>query len=343
MLGCLCALLPAAVGAARYTTEPGFDRPGPAYETFVQTSDYQLHELCRDACDAQPRCKSYTFVKPGVEGEKGLCRLKESVPRPVEDNCCISAVKGGKPVQAATPSLKLQWLGQDADKIGKDRSSLAPDGAPDHHMRLEVRPAMARQVITIELREDGPEPALRWSTHAADAELLAVEMQGRRLLPTAGAPLAGAGTASVFDLYAHDIGQWAVDRSVVAELTLADGRKPTHVFTLTAPPDRLLGIWQMHCASTSPGAFEPMTISGRLQLVLLPGGAVTGLFGALPLTGRLDATGRVEGSAEDKGSRVEWQGQLDKRTRGAPVRGNGGFRFVRAADGCVEDGVWSSR
>ena len=49
-----------------HTTELGFDRPGSDYETFEQTGEYQMHDLCRDACFSQPRCKAYTFVKPGV-------------------------------------------------------------------------------------------------------------------------------------------------------------------------------------------------------------------------------------------------------------------------------------
>src|SRR5688572_3351373 len=94
-------LLAAPVRAEKYTDEPGFDRPGAAYETFEQTSDFQSPVLCRDACESQPRCKSFTWVKPGVEGPKSFCRLKDDVPAPVENACCTSAVKGGQPAQRA--------------------------------------------------------------------------------------------------------------------------------------------------------------------------------------------------------------------------------------------------
>src|SRR5712692_9608661 len=75
----LLLLLPTLAAAQnfseRYTYEPGFDRPGSDYETFEQTSEFQSHELCRDACFSQPKCKSYTYVKPGVAGPKAFCRL----------------------------------------------------------------------------------------------------------------------------------------------------------------------------------------------------------------------------------------------------------------------------
>jgi hypothetical protein len=337
-----------AVLAGPYTREEGFDRPGADFETFAQDHSYPDHDNCRAACESKPDCRSYTYVHPGVAGPHALCRLKSRTPPPVEDACCISGVKGGKPPQRAVPSLELEWLGWAADKVGKDPQPQAPDGAPDHHLQLGLKLASMQEIAAIELAEtDGhgrpAEDGLRWSTQDAAAEYLAAETDGRRLNPAAAATLGPHAGNAVFDLYAHDIGQWNVHGSIVAAVLLADGRRLAHAFTLESPPDRLLGLWQMHCNNPAPQAFEPMTISGRLQLILQPDDSITGYFGVLPLKGKLDPSGGVAGSAEASTARVVWQGQLDKAGRGKPPRGSGSFKFERAQDGCLGEGVWSNQ
>ncbi|HEX5760061.1 MAG TPA: PAN domain-containing protein [Thermoanaerobaculia bacterium] len=336
---------PAAAFPNRYTQENGFDRPGADYETFEQTGDYQSHVLCRDACESQPRCRSYTYVKPGVAGAKALCRLKSAVPAPVESPCCISAVKGGKPKQPAVPSFSLQWLGWDADEVG--RQGGGPDGAPDHRLRLSMDPKAAQDVVAITLQmsdEQGiPADDLVWSTrHGADP-FLAAKQDGRRL-NAAAAPRLGRFTGPVvLDLFAHDIGQWQVDQHLLVRVTLAGGRELVRWTRLEPPPDRLLGIWQMHCPSSSPEAFEPMTLSGRLQLVRQADGGLSGFFGALPLTGKLDPSGEARGTAAAGEESVTWEGRLTAAARGKPLRGSGTFRFLRTAAACSGDGVWGSK
>lgn len=322
----IAILLVAASARAQvgpYTFEEGFDRPGSDYETFEQTSDYQSHELCRDACFSQPRCKAYTFVKPGVAGPKAFCRLKDKVPAPVESACCISAVKGGQPKVAAVPSFQLQWLGWEADKVGK--STAKPDGAPDPSFLLRVRAASPAEVLRISLVEPGA-GGLRWSNSGANVELLHVESEAAREGEVA------------FQLYAHDIGQFDTGRSVIAEVKLAS-RTVSHELELQAPPDRLLGRWEMHCGNAPPHMFEAMTHSGRLQLIR-QGDTLTGWFGAMKLTGRMDATGNVSGTAEGGGGKVTWNGKLQSPRRGKPLRGSGTFTVEASAEGCTGTGMW---
>jgi PAN domain-containing protein len=336
---------PAAAFPNRYTQEDGFDRPGADYETFEQTGDYQSHDLCRDACESQPRCRSYTYVKPGVEGAKARCRLKSAVPAPVESPCCISAVKGGKPKQPAVPSLSLQWLGWDADEVGRDGGG--PDGAPDHRLRLSLSPKTAQDVVAVTLQmsdEQGiPADDLVWSTrHGADS-FLAAKQDGRRLNAEA-APLLGRFPGPVvLDLFAHDIDHWQVGQHLLVQVALAGGRELVRWTRLEAPPDRLLGIWQMHCQSRSPEAFEPMTISGRVQLVRHADGGISGFFGALPLTGKLDPSGEIRGTAGDGAESVTWEGRLTAAASGKPLRGSGTFRYLRTATACPGEGVWGSK
>jgi len=328
----------------KYTVEPGFDRPGADYHSFEQTSDFQSHELCRDACFSQPKCKSYTYVKPGVAGANAFCRLKDSEPAPVEDACCISAVKGGKPKRPAVASLQLQWLGWDQDKIGKDRNP-DPDGAPDHRFVLEVRLAAPQEIVAVALRTSNdqgiPNDDLRWSSQGTDALQLAVESEGHRLSSPSGTSLGRHSGTVRLDLYAHDIGQWDTGRVVLAEVLLGDGRRLAHWAGLRPPPDRLLGIWQMHCSNNAPDAFEPITVSGRLQFTLLEDGTVRGSFGALPLTGRIAKGSAISGNAGDGKEAVEWRGELESAGRGESLRGRGTFRFVKATAGCQGEGVWS--
>lgn len=71
---------------------PGTSRPGGDYHNFdLAGTDPQE---CRAACDADGRCRSWTFVRPGFQNEHARCWLKSTVPAPVRDNCCTSGAKG---------------------------------------------------------------------------------------------------------------------------------------------------------------------------------------------------------------------------------------------------------
>jgi hypothetical protein len=67
------------------------DRPGlPLIDFDLPAADYNL---CRDKCDKNPRCRAYTYVKPGVQGIHARCWLKNGVPAQVDNANCISGVK----------------------------------------------------------------------------------------------------------------------------------------------------------------------------------------------------------------------------------------------------------
>jgi hypothetical protein len=71
--------------------EVGVNRPGGDYADFGGTANSAL--LCFGACALQPQCKAWTFVNPGFQGPLARCRLKNSVPAPVPNQCCTSGVK----------------------------------------------------------------------------------------------------------------------------------------------------------------------------------------------------------------------------------------------------------
>lgn len=71
--------------------EPGMDRLG---------SDYRRIELpvadpvmCQSHCVGDAQCKSFTYVKPGVQAPAAVCYLKSSAPAPVPNNCCVSGLR----------------------------------------------------------------------------------------------------------------------------------------------------------------------------------------------------------------------------------------------------------
>lgn len=73
------------------TYEPNIDRPGSNYKNFnLPAPDYHL---CEQACEKDPQCKAFTYVKPGIQGKAARCWLKNSVPEAKKSNCCISGVK----------------------------------------------------------------------------------------------------------------------------------------------------------------------------------------------------------------------------------------------------------
>lgn len=78
----------APAGAA---LEPGVDRPGGDYRGI----DFGP-EQCREACDRDPQCRAWTFVKPGLQGEYARCWLKSSVPAATRNAGTTSGVKAGR-------------------------------------------------------------------------------------------------------------------------------------------------------------------------------------------------------------------------------------------------------
>lgn len=72
--------------------EAGTDRPGGDYSRFDNLNGLDVTpQLCKEICLKQDKCKAWTFVKPNtIQGPKGVCWLKDSVPSPVKNNCCIS-------------------------------------------------------------------------------------------------------------------------------------------------------------------------------------------------------------------------------------------------------------
>ena len=85
------AMMVAAVGIA---TAQQFvrntDRPGSDYSNFEIGG---IPDLCRTPCLKDRRCQAWTFVKPGIQGRRAHCWLKDRVPPAVTNSCCISGTR----------------------------------------------------------------------------------------------------------------------------------------------------------------------------------------------------------------------------------------------------------
>ena len=54
---------------------------------------FGVPENCQGACQNNPNCKAWTFVRSGVQGPNPQCWLKNAVPAPTDNFCCVSGQK----------------------------------------------------------------------------------------------------------------------------------------------------------------------------------------------------------------------------------------------------------
>lgn len=99
--------------------ESGINLNGADYRDFeIGTSD---PKLCRSACQRDDRCRAWTYVKSGVQGELAHCWLKDGVPERSEDDNCVSGVKGAQEPGAAGEERKDDPETEyDTDRPGAD-------------------------------------------------------------------------------------------------------------------------------------------------------------------------------------------------------------------------------
>jgi hypothetical protein len=73
------------------STEIAIDRLGGDYRNFEVAADAQGGP-CASACQADGKCRAWTYVRPGYQGAAGRCYLKDKVKPPRRKPCCISGV-----------------------------------------------------------------------------------------------------------------------------------------------------------------------------------------------------------------------------------------------------------
>ncbi|HZP75343.1 MAG TPA: PAN domain-containing protein [Pseudolabrys sp.] len=71
--------------------EFSIDRFGGDYRNF-EVSPEGNGAACKAACDADNKCRAWTYVRPGYQGTPAHCYLKSTIKPPRPRPCCISGV-----------------------------------------------------------------------------------------------------------------------------------------------------------------------------------------------------------------------------------------------------------
>lgn len=71
--------------------EFAIDRFGGDYRNLEVAADAS-GEACKAACEADNKCRAWTYVRPGYAGPAARCYLKDKITRPRHKPCCISGV-----------------------------------------------------------------------------------------------------------------------------------------------------------------------------------------------------------------------------------------------------------
>src|SRR5438128_8560625 len=112
---CLVTII---VGAAGTVTRPAmaqanFDRPGGDYSSAPVPSGDPAD--CALVCERDRRCRAWTFAYPTDATNGAVCWLKGSVPARVQDNCCVSGVRGAGVVEPRSAASETS-----IDRFGGD-------------------------------------------------------------------------------------------------------------------------------------------------------------------------------------------------------------------------------
>lgn len=81
------ALLEPKTGPAEFS----IDRVGGDYRSFDVAAD-PAGASCAKACQADGKCRAFTYVRPGYGGASARCYLKDRITKPRRKPCCISGV-----------------------------------------------------------------------------------------------------------------------------------------------------------------------------------------------------------------------------------------------------------
>ena len=68
----------------------------------TRTSEIKRSCFARRHANSEDQCKSWTYVKPGIQGPNARCWLKSATPGAKANNCCISGVRPVKPIKTGS-------------------------------------------------------------------------------------------------------------------------------------------------------------------------------------------------------------------------------------------------
>jgi hypothetical protein len=106
-----------AGGSVSAWAQAGFDRPGGDYTRFVVPSGDPA--VCAARCEREGRCRAWAFAYPGTGGgTTAICWLKNEVKPAVENQCCVSGIKGAGLVEKKSGPVEMS-----IDRTGGDYRS----------------------------------------------------------------------------------------------------------------------------------------------------------------------------------------------------------------------------
>jgi hypothetical protein len=114
---CLTSAFLLAVHAAQPAqAQTNFDRPGGDYQNAPVASGDPAD--CALTCERDRRCRAWSFSYPTDIASSAVCWLKNSVPARVQDNCCVSGVRGAGVVEPRNNAVETS-----IDRAGGDYRS----------------------------------------------------------------------------------------------------------------------------------------------------------------------------------------------------------------------------
>ena len=79
------------IAPKRGSVEFSIDRGGGDYKSLELAPD-PTGLSCKAACEADNRCRAWTYLRPGYGGSTASCFLKDKVKAPHHKPCCVSGV-----------------------------------------------------------------------------------------------------------------------------------------------------------------------------------------------------------------------------------------------------------
>jgi hypothetical protein len=107
------AFLAAVIGTQPALAQANFDRPGGDYHSGPVTSGDPAD--CALLCERDRRCRAWSFNYPTDTNNGAVCWLKNGVPARVQDNCCVSGVRGAGVVEPKNGAVETS-----IDRFGGD-------------------------------------------------------------------------------------------------------------------------------------------------------------------------------------------------------------------------------
>jgi len=109
--GALALAVVALIGSAQ--AQSGFDRRGGDYLSFqIRNGD---PAVCAARCERDARCRAWSFSYPRTANTLATCWLKNQVPARLEDNCCVSGVRGAGVIEPRQGPTEFS-----IDRVGGD-------------------------------------------------------------------------------------------------------------------------------------------------------------------------------------------------------------------------------